>query len=87
MTSLLLNIESEENLILVKELADKLGIDSKILDTEDLEDMMLGHLMEKIDTDDLSLSVDTSPLSQSEKNELDKANDEYNAGETIPIDL
>jgi len=56
MTSLLLNIESEKDLTLVKELADKLGIPSKTLDTEELEDMMLGKLMEEVDTDDL---VDT----------------------------
>lgn len=53
MTSVLLKSKSKENILLLVQLAQKLGVDVSILKEKDLEDLALAHAIDSGETGEL----------------------------------
>lgn len=54
MSSIVVNPKSEEELQFISELLDKLGVRSKVLSDEELEDLGLSLLMKDVDRSDIA---------------------------------
>jgi len=54
MSSIVVNPKSQEELKFLSELLKKLGVDTKVLSDEDVEDLGLSILMKDVDRNDLA---------------------------------